>query len=422
MDPASGEILAMASAPGFDPNDYASADPDHRRNRAAVDRYEPGSTLKIFTIATALAQKTISPTDPIYCENGHMPIDNIVIHDTHVHKWLTPTQILQFSSNIGSAKVGLGLGQQRLYEGLRRFGFGEPPGLPLPGQSIGVLRPRDRPWVQVETAAASFGQGISVTTMQMALGVSAIANGGKLVEPVLVKRITDSSGVVLDEPKARVRRAAVGPAVARLVSEMLVSVTEGEGTGVEASVPGFRVAGKTATAQKIDHETGRYTDTHYVASFVGFVPAEKPRFAIAVMIDEPMAGTYAGGSVAAPVFRRVAEMALRYTGVTPEGADDKKASDIAKAADPAEAAYKALSKGESPDDPPQKAPRRALKSGEVEVPDLSGFPARDALKQLAAIGLGVRIEGTGRVLKQEPSPGAALPRGSTVRLILEPPT
>ncbi len=422
MDPASGEILAMASAPGFDPNDYQGADPDHRRNRAVVDRYEPGSTMKIFTLATALAQKSISPTEPIYCENGHMPIDNIVIHDTHVHKWLTPTQILQFSSNIGSAKIGLGLGQQRLYEGLRRFGFGEPPGLPVPGQSVGVLRPRDRPWVQVETAAASFGQGISVTTMQMALGVSAIANGGKLMEPILVKRVTDSTGATLDEPKARVRRAAVGPAVSRLLGEMLVSVTEGEGTGVEASVPGFKVAGKTATAQKIDAETGRYTDTHYVASFVGFVPAEKPRFAIAVAIDEPMAGTYAGGSVAAPVFRRVAEMALRYTGVTPSGTDDKKAQEIAKTADPAEAAYKALSKSDEPAEAQPKRPARALGAGEVEVPDLTGFPAREAIKQLGALGLSARIEGTGRVLKQEPAAGAAAKRGTTIRLIFEPPT
>jgi cell division protein FtsI (penicillin-binding protein 3) len=259
--------------------------------------------------------------------------------------------------------------------------------------------------------------------MQMALGVSAIANGGKLMEPILVKRITDSTGVTLDEPKTRVRRAAVGPAVSRLLSEMLVSVTEGEGTGVEASIPGFKVAGKTATAQKIDIETGRYTDTHYVASFVGFVPADKPRFAIAVAIDEPMAGTYAGGSVAAPVFRRVAEMALRYTGVTPQGSDDKKAPDIAKTADPAEAAYKALSKSEEPAEaaPPKRA-GRALAAGEVEVPDLAGFPAREAIKQLGALGLGAQIEGTGRVLKQEPAAGAAAKRGTTVRLIFEPPT
>lgn len=423
MDPQSGEILAMASGPGYDPNDYRAADPKNRRNRAVVDRFEPGSTMKIFTVALALANKTLQPTEPIYCEDGRMPIDNVVIHDTHVHKWLTPTQVLQFSSNIGSAKIGLGLGQQRLYEGLRRFGFGEPPGLPLPGQSAGVLRPRDRPWVQVETASASFGQGISVTTMQLALATSAIANRGRLLEPILVKRVTDSSGVLLDEPKARVRRAPVSPAVSKLLSEMLVSVTEGEGTGTEANVPGFRVAGKTATAQKIDPETGRYTDTHYVASFVGFVPAEKPRLVIAVTIDEPMAGSYYGGSVAAPVFRRVAEMSLRYLGVTPTDASGTPKSDLARTLDPADRAYALVGDGKAPAEAAE-APKRARKpkAGEVEVPDLAGYPAREAMNKLAALGLLPRIEGSGRVLRQDPPAGSVVPRGTPLQLLLEPPT
>lgn len=438
MDPNNGELLAVASGPTFDPNDYGNAEPDSRRNRAFVDRYEPGSTMKIFTLATAFANHTISPTEPIYCEDGHMPIDNIVIHDTHVHKWLTPTQILQFSSNIGSAKIGLGLGQQRLYEGFRRFGFGESPGLPVPGQSIGVLRPRQAPWVQVETASASFGQGISVTTIQLASAVSAIANKGKLLEPVLVKRVSDSTGVVLDEPQARVRRAAVSPAVAKLIGEMLVSVTEGEGTGVEASISGFKVAGKTATAQKIDPETGRYTDTHYVASFIGFVPADKPRLAIAVIIDEPMAGTYAGGSVAAPVWRRVAEMALPYLGVTPttkdpgEKANGKsqansavaQATEAAKAGDPADEAYRIVS-GEPAAADPEDAPKkkaRPPKLGEVEVPDFAGYPARAAILKAASLGLTPQIEGSGRVLRQDPVPGSVVTKGSTLKIVLEPPT
>ncbi|HTJ81357.1 MAG TPA: penicillin-binding protein [Polyangiaceae bacterium] len=429
MDPQSGEILAMASGPGFNPNEYGSADPGHRRNRAVVDRYEPGSTMKIFTLSTALAQKTLSPTEQIYCEDGNMAIDNVVIHDTHVHKWLTPTQILQYSSNIGASKIGLGLGQQRLYEGFRRFGFGESPGLPLPGQSIGVLRPRERPWVQVETASASFGQGISVTTMQLAAAAAAVANKGRLLEPVLVKRVQDSAGVTLDEPKTRVRRAVVSPAVAKLMSEMLVSVTEGDGTGVEASIPGYRVAGKTATAQKIDPETGHYTDTHYVASFVGFVPADKPRLVVVVMIDEPMAGTYAGGSVAAPVFRRVGEMALRYLGVPPDGAEVPKKLDAvasAKKTDPAEGAYQVVRevKGDasSPDAAAPVAKQRAPKSGEVATPDLSGYPARDAIKELVDAGLFPKIEGSGRVLRQEPSAGSVVVRGTTVTLTLEPPS
>ncbi|NUP12572.1 MAG: transpeptidase family protein [Polyangiaceae bacterium] len=435
MDPMTGEILAMASGPGFDPNDYGSAEPDARRNRALVDRYEPGSTMKMFTLATAFSHRTISPTEPIYCEDGNMPIDNIVIHDTHVHKWLTPTQILQFSSNIGSAKIGLGLGQQRLYEGFRRFGFGESPGLPVPGQSLGVLRPRQQPWVQVETASASFGQGISVTTIQLAAAVSSIANRGRLLEPIVIKRVSDSTGVILDEPKARVRRAAVSPAIAKLVGEMLVSVTEGEGTGVEASVPGFKVAGKTATAQKIDPETGKYNETHYVASFIGFVPADKPRLAIAVAIDEPMAGTYAGGSVAAPVFRRVAEMALGYLGVTPDAKQDKgktaanaqvaQAAAAARGADPADETYKIVAGGRESDtvlasEPVKK--QRAPKQGELEVPDLSGYPARAAILKATSVGLFPQVEGSGRVLRQEPAPGSVVTKGTALKIVLEPPT
>jgi cell division protein FtsI (penicillin-binding protein 3) len=424
MDPQTGEILAMASGPGYNPNDYAAAPPENRRNRAVVDRFEPGSTMKIFTLGTALSQRSISPTEPIYCEDGHMPIDNIVIHDTHVHKWLTPTQILQVSSNIGSAKIGLGLGQQRLYEGLRRYGFGESPGLPLPGQSIGVLRPRDRPWVQVETASASFGQGISVTAMQLAGAVAAVGNRGQLVEPLLIRRISDSTGVVLEEPKARVRRATTSPGVAKMLLEMLVSVTEGEGTGVEASIAGFRVAGKTATAQKIDPETGRYTDTHYVASFVGLVPAERPRLAVVVVIDEPLAGTYAGGSVAAPVFRRVAEMALPYLGITPEARNEKgigEATTLAMHSDPAQLAYEAMGEVEEGALTPTAAARKP-KQGEVVVPDLSGYPAREAIARAVALGLFPSIEGSGRVLRTDPPASEVVKVGAPILITLEPPT
>jgi cell division protein FtsI (penicillin-binding protein 3) len=358
-----------------------------------------------------------------------MPIDNVVIHDTHIMKWLTPTQCLQISSNICAAKIALGLGQERLYDGFRRFGFGESPGLPLPGQSIGVLRPRDRPWVQVETASAAFGQGISVTSLQLVTAVSAIANRGRLLEPLLIRQVTDSTGAVLETPSARVRRMAVSPSVAKLMSEMLVSVTEGEGTGVEASIPGFRVAGKTATAQKIDPETGSYTDTRYIASFVGFVPADKPRLAVVVMIDEPMAGTYAGGSVAAPVFRRVAEMSLRYLGVTPGGGDAPKLSDLAAAAkgmDPATEAYKAVHEAEGApisDGPSKPTPAaRKPKANEALVPDMTGYPIREAIRTLTELGLAPKVEGSGLVLHQDPAANAIVPAGTTIQLVLEPPS
>jgi cell division protein FtsI (penicillin-binding protein 3) len=428
VDPASGEILAMASAPGYNPNDYSSSDPEHRRNRAVVDRYEPGSTMKIFTLSAAFAAKSVSPTAAIYCEEGNMAIDNVVIHDTHVSRWLTVTQILSLSSNIGTAKIALGLGEPRLYEGFRRFGFGDTTGILFPGESVGVLRPRGRPWVQVETAAAAFGQGVSVTTLQLAMAMASVGNGGRLLEPILVKRVTDSANVTLSETAPRVRREAVPAHVAKLMSEMLVAVTEGEGTGVEAAIPGFRVAGKTATAQKIDPATGKYTDTHYVASFIGLVPAEKPRLAIAVVLDEPMGGTYAGGSVAAPVFRRVGEMALRYLGVTPRGSVPMKLSEVsdrAREGDPAVNAYQVLNEARGAASPITTAvvtPSAPMKVGEVRVPDLSGFPAREAVKAAAGAGLSAYVEGTGRLSRQEPPPGAVVPKGSAVKLIFEPPT
>jgi len=424
-DPSSGEILAMASAPGYNPNDYSVSSPDARRNRCIVDRFEPGSTMKIFSISTALAAHSVSPTASIYCEEGSMAIDNVVIHDTHPSKWLSVTQILSLSSNIGTAKIALGLGEQRLYEGFRRFGFGDSTGIPFPGESVGVLRPRGRPWVQVETAAASFGQGISVTTLQLTMAMVAIANGGKLLEPVLIKRVSDGAGTVLSDAQPRVRREAVSAQVAKLMSEMLVAVTEGEGTGLEGAIPGFRVAGKTATAQKIDPATGKYTDTHYVASFVGFVPADKPRLVISVVLDEPMGGTYYGGSVAAPVFRRVGEMALRYLGVTPRGSVPMKLSEVsdrAKGGDPATNTYQVMTEARAATAPITGVvtPSAPMKSGETRVPDLSGQPVREAIRAMTAAGLSATVFGTGRVSRVEPAVGTVLPKGASVKLYFEP--
>jgi cell division protein FtsI (penicillin-binding protein 3) len=359
-----------------------------------------------------------------------MPIDNVVIHDTHVSKWLTPTQILQVSSNIGMSKIALGLGPRRLYEGMKRFGFAEPTGLPLPAESAGVLRPRGRPWVPVETAAAGFGQGVSVTNVQMAMGMAALANKGQLLEPILVRKVTDSTGAVLTEATPKVRRRVVPRAIARLMAEMLTSVTEGEGTGVEAAIDGFRVAGKTATAQKIDPNSGRYKDGSYVASFLGFVPADAPRLVVAVVIDEPMGGAYAGGTVAAPVFRRVSEASLRYLGVRPEGTRAAKLGEVAeyaKGPDPAKAAHEALRgapRAPEPEDDADAPSKSAAPPGaeQVRVPDLTGLPMRAALQALLQLGLRPTVNGTGRVDRTEPAAGASVGKGSEVTVVFEPPS
>lgn len=421
VNPQTGEILAMASYPSCNPNDIAQSSVEARRNRAITDQFEPGSTMKIFTMAAALGAKTITPTQQVYCEEGAMAIDNVLIRDTHPSAWLTPTQVLAYSSNIGVSKLGLGLGDRRLYEAFQRFGFGKATGIPLPGETPGVLRPRDRPWVQVETAAASFGQGISVTTLQMAMATAAIANRGRLMRPILVRRVTDGGGNVVEETAAEVLRNAVSPNVSRVVSEMLVAVTEGEGTGTEAAVPGFRTAGKTATAQKTDPATGKYSKELYTASFVGFVPADNPRIAIAVVLDEPMI-THAGGAVAAPVFRRVSQASLRYLGVTEKGVEGLPMSELGDALDVAEDTYALVApKPPIPALNPVVARASDADQGARAVVDVMGLPATSALQTLMKQGFVPQIVGSGTVVRQHPSAGAMAPPGTVIQLYLEPP-
>lgn len=425
MDPATGELLAVASVPGYNPNDYGDSEVDARRDRAVTDRFEPGSVMKVFTVAAALAGGTLKPTETIFCEHGNYQVGPVVIHDTHENDWLTPTQVLARSSNIGALKIGLTLGEPSLYAAYRRFGFGEPTGLPLPGEAAGVLRPRGRAWFEVETANASFGQGISVTTVQLAVAMGAIANGGKVMEPILVRKITDARGAVIKEWTPHVRREAVPSGVAKTVAEMLTAVVEDGGTGVEAAMTGFRVAGKTATAQKVDPATGKYSEDKYTASFVGFVPAEKPRLVVAVVLDEPMIGRY-GGDLAGPVFRRVAEASLRYLGVPPAHSAPKlkNVNRTGDLADQTLAAIKADGVKQDPAPEPTPAPAAPQVGppvpSTVRVPDAMGLGAREAVRAVSAAGLVPQLEGTGRLVKQVPAPGTPAAKGSSVRLVFEP--
>jgi cell division protein FtsI (penicillin-binding protein 3) len=422
IEPYTGELLAMASWPGYNPNDYTESEAEQRRDRGLNDVFEPGSSTKIFTIAAGLAAGVISPTQRLYCEKGMMPVDNIVIRDTHPSGWLSVTQVLAVSSNVCSAKIGLSLGGDKLYEALRRFGFGQESGVPFPGESSGTLRPRGRPWVQVETAAASFGQGIGVTNLQLAMAVAAIANGGELMEPLVIKKVTTATGEIVREGSPRVRRRVVPRSVAAAMAEMLVAVTEGEGTGVEAAIDGYQVAGKTATAQKTDPATGRYSLDKFIGSFVGFVPAKKPVVAIAVMLDEPMV-EHAGGAVAAPIFRRVAQMSLKYMGLTPKGTGRADVAELAVQPDPAHTAYALLraAQGKKPavQDVVQRGP---VGAGKVRLPDMTGWPVREALRQVVELGVAPKVQGSGVLARQTPGPGEAVEKGSSVTLIFEPAT
>jgi cell division protein FtsI (penicillin-binding protein 3) len=284
-----------------------------------------------------------------------------------------------------------------------------------------VLRPKARPWNDTETASASFGQGITVTTLQLAMAMSAIANGGRLLEPVLIKSVTDPQGAAVRESATRVRRQVLVPAVARTVAEMLTAVTEDGGTAVEAGIPGFRVAGKTSTAQKVDPETGKYSTDKYTAVFVGFVPVERPRIVIAVVLDEPMIGRY-GGDLAGPVFRRVAEASLRYFGVTPSAASANIA-EVSRAGDPADVVLVAT---RLPSPVPTESDLSPVAgsggTGSARIPDAKGMAAHDVVVTLNKAGFVARIEGWGRVVRQAPAAGMLAPRGSSVRVVLEPPS
>lgn len=421
IDPQTGEILALSSAPGYNPNDYTDSEADARRDRAVTDRFEPGSVMKSFMLAAALNAGTLKPTDQINCEHGVYQVAGITVHDAEVNDILTPTQILARSSNIGALKIGLQLGEPTLYAAYRRFGFGEETGVPLPGEAAGVLRPKGRPWVDFETATASYGQGISVTTLQLAMAMGAIANGGKLLEPILVKHVKDGQGEPVREYATRVRRQVVSPGVARMVAEMLTAATETGGTGVQAAIPGFRVAGKTSTAQKVDPATGKYSMEKFTAGFVGFVPADRPRIVVAVVLDEPTIGHY-GGDLAGPVFRRVAEASLRYLGVTPS-ASSAKIADVKREGDPADATLAMMRPPTQPALPPTQssaAPGTPAPPGTVRVPDASGLAGHDVVTALTRAGLVPQIEGWGRVVRQNPLPGTAAPKGSAVRVVLEP--
>ncbi|MBW2374971.1 MAG: transpeptidase family protein, partial [Deltaproteobacteria bacterium] len=403
MDPSTGEILALANYPPFNPNEPSKHPTAHRRNRAVVDRFEPGSTVKPFTMAAALAAGAVKPNQSINCENGVTRMGGRLLHDAHPYEWLTPTQILAYSSNIGTAKIAQDLGKKELYRAFRRFGFGEPTGIRVPGETAGILR-HYRRWYEIDTAAVSFGQGMSVTNVQLATAMSAIANGGRLMQPMLVRRMSDGHGATIEENKPRVRRQVVPRRVAKLVGQMLTAVTEPGGTAIEAAVDGYLVAGKTGTAQKADYVHGGYAKDKWLASFIGFAPADRPSVVISVVIDEPVIAHY-GGTVAGPVFRRIAEVTLRHMGIAPEGRQAVLAKKKEQRVPAAEA-------GPVFED-------EAVEKGESAVPNVSSLPLRQAVIALHAQSLVAEVQGSGLVVTQDPAPGKAVSHGSVVRLQLE---
>jgi cell division protein FtsI (penicillin-binding protein 3) len=315
MDPDTGEVLAMAVRPEFDPNraeDFRASD---FRDRIITDPYEPGSVLKVFVAASALDAGVVHLDDVIDCENGTMPFRGGPIHDHKPYGDLTYRDVLVKSSNIGSAKVAMRLGDERLYEALRKFGFGRRTGVELTGESPGVLLPVSR-WSGRSIASVAIGQEVMVTPLQLVAAASAVANGGWLMRPHVVADLAGPEGTTRTDPTP-VRRV-VSTATAAALREALTGVASPDGTAPEAALAGYRVAGKTGTAQKASEEHRGYAHGKYIASFLGMVPADDPRLVILVVMDEPEGRLYYGGQVAAPVFKAIAEPVLAYLGVHPE--------------------------------------------------------------------------------------------------------
>ena len=315
MKPATGELLAIAHYPGFNPNNFKISSKVTYRNRAITDAFEPGSVIKVFTVAAAL-EKGFSPKSIFFCENGEYRIGKFTIHDTHPHDWLTLNQIIKFSSNIGVTKISETIGKKTLHDYLSNFGFGLKTGMGCPGETNGNLLPHKR-WSKIDTSAISFGQGLSVSAIQLISGICAIANDGMLMKPMLIKKIISNQGHDLQVFQPTPLRQVVSPKTAAQVKTMMNLVVQEEGTGTKAAMQGYRVCGKTSTAQKARKGKPGYETNKYIAGFAGFAPQENPELAILVVIDEPQKQYY-GGQLAAPAFKTIMAQSFNYLNIAPE--------------------------------------------------------------------------------------------------------
>ena len=412
LDPRTGEVLALAIRPTFNPNTFLDVPSrDRWRDRAVTDPFEPGSTFKVILAAAALEEGVVRPEDRIYGENGSVTIAKTTIHDWKKYGWLTFSEVLQNSSNVGSIKVGLALGRERYYRYMSAFGFGAATGVGLPGESRGLLRAPGR-WSLLSLPTMSIGQEVSVTALQMVAAFGAIANGGTLMQPRIVRATFDAAGQEVRRFEPRPVRQVISPETARTLTRILVRVVE-SGTGHNAAIPGYEVAGKTGTAQKLDPATRRYSRSPGVLSFVGWAPADVPRFVMLVTLDEPKNEIW-GSEAAAPIFSAIGRGILRYLEVPPRDALPVQ-----------------IVTGPSPEAPAAAvtAPVRLVSTDETAdtngrrvMPDLTGRTLRSALAALAPLRLAVEIQGQGRVVRQAPRPGEPLRLGLTARLTLAPGT
>jgi len=407
LDPNTGEILAMAVVPEFNPNIFTKFRPEQWRNRIITDCYEPGSTMKAFLLAAALEESVVTPGTQFDCEHGRYAIGRNAVRDTHEHDVLTVREIISYSSNIGAIKIGEKLGYETYSEYLRKFGFGAETGMGLLGEREGFIRPPDqaRP---IDRATMFFGQGMTTTSLQLAVAMAAIANGGKLMRPYVVKAVVDESGKVVSETNPSTVRRVISEKTALSVANVLEGVVSEKGTGARAAIAGFRVAGKTGTSQKVDPKTRTYSDTKYASAFVGFTPVVQPRLLILVVVDEPKGVSY-GGVVAGPVFREVGRWSLNHMRVTPQ----------VRLVESRPGGFAQVSSRVASVEPKDTAVSQRVKAG--MLPDFRGLGMREVLRKGKALGLKVKLEGTGLAVRQDPGPGLSLKEVKSVTVSFEPP-
>jgi len=395
MVPQTGEILALAVRPTFNPNNFWDYSPSQWRNRAVTDVFEPGSTFKIFLISSALEEGIFQPQDIFYCENGSYFLEDRVIHDLHQYGWLTLTKIIKYSSNIGACKIAENLGKQRFYRYIRKFGFGSKTGIDLPGETSGLLT-LPYMWSRINLGTISFGQGISTSPLQLITAFSAIANQGILMKPYLVEAIFNDQGEIIKEFHPENRGRIIAPGTAKQVTSILKTVIEKGGTGENAFIPGFEIAGKTGTAQKVDPKIKHYSNRKTVSSFMGFLPTDDPKLAILIIIDEPQGIPY-GGTVAAPIFKEATNQIIRYLNIPPNQGSTTMVkyhphTDLYQEKIIINHNYlKKISMSEQP--------------VSKRMPDFSGLSIRDVLQKVEELDLNIEISGSGKAVSQYPPPG-----------------
>ncbi len=389
MNPKTGAILAMASYPTFDPNRFNDYPQATWRNAPITDAFEPGSTFKMVTLAAALEAGAVDPLQTFFCGNGHIVLGRTLIRDHSSFGHLTVREVIAKSSNVGAIKLGRSAGKERLYSTIEAFGFGKPTGIDLPSEGAGLFRPLDR-WSPITPAYISFGQGISITALQLTNAFAAIANGGRLLKPYVVDSIDKPR---TGEPGREVVGLPISPSSVRQIRSMLESVVI-DGTAKTASLNGYRAAGKTGTAQKATR--GGYAANRYIASFVGFAPVSNPSLVLSVIIDEPWP-RYHGGEVAGPIFSAIAQQTLLYLGIPPD-------QDVPGREWPSPPAFD--DGGSTIQLARSEVTRRATPEG--TIPDFRGLSAREAVLLSSKSGLQLDLEGHGAVSRQLPEPGTPL--------------